>query len=149
MNLDTIKWLSETFGDRYVAANDLFRKSLNEVATPAMGHKEAVLWIITDNVRGEDIVRRHYEAMLREDSILMGQEQPIDPYGGPRALAIRLAQQGFRMELTVLPPGFDKGTDYLKLKAQEFQLKEYDVQAVCYNLENRVMPTATMLEAMA
>lgn len=144
MDQNLILHLSKVFGAKYVVAKELFRKSLNTVATPAMGHSKAVLWIITDNVRGEDIVRRHYETMLAEDTLLTGTEQLIDPYGGPRELAIRLKQQGYHMEMTIFPPNFDKKKEYIELKLKELSAKEYDVQAVCYNLEDRVMPTPTM-----
>jgi len=144
MELSLIRALRDNFGDRYVSAEDLFRKSLNTVATPAMGHDHAVLWIIVDNARGEDIVRRHYESMLRYDAEIDGIEKPIDPYNVPRELATRLIQQGYKLELTVLPPDFDKKEQYVMLKHREMQAKHYDVQAVCYNLDNRVMPDETM-----
>ncbi|WDS62110.1 hypothetical protein [Pseudomonas phage D6] len=140
MELGLIRKLRDNFGDRYVSAEDLFRKSLNTVATPAMGHGAAVLWLIVDNARGEDIVRRHYEAMLRYDAEIDGIEKPIDPYNGPRELASRLIQQGYKLELTVLPPDFDKKEQYIELKHREMLAKQYDIQAVCYNLDNRVMP---------
>lgn len=140
MDMSVIRTVREKFGDRYVAAEDLFRKSLNTTATPAMGHTHAVLWIIVDNGRGEDIVRRHYEAMLRYDAEIEGIQRPIDPYNGPRELATRLIQQGYKLELTVLPPDFDRSAEYLELKHKEFLARQYDIQAVCYNLENRIMP---------
>lgn len=143
MKLNVIKMLSETFGERYVSANDLFRKSLNTVATPVMGSKKAVLWIIVDNgQRGEDVTRRHYESMLAEDSLIAGKEMPIDPYGGPRELAIRLLQQGYEMKLTLIPPGFEDTERYLSLHHSAMVSEHKDIQAVCYNLDNRVMPEA-------
>lgn len=146
MDLQLIRELRDTFKDRYVSANDLFVKSLNTVATPVMGSPKAVLWIIVDNARGEDIVRRHYEAMLKEDEKITGKEQLIDPYGGPSQLTTRLRQQGYHMELTVLPEDFDKKTKYIQLKHAEMLAKHYDVQAVCYNLDNRVMPDEETLK---
>uniref|UniRef100_A0AB39CCK5 Uncharacterized protein n=1 Tax=Pseudomonas phage RVTF4 TaxID=3236931 RepID=A0AB39CCK5_9VIRU len=144
MNLEMIKWLKEHFGDRYVSADALFRKSLNEVAVPAMGHKKATLWIIVDNCRGEDIARRHYETMLQCDKELTGEEQLIDPYGGPREMTNRLRAQGFDIKMTAYPKGFDKMVDHAKLYAAKFAMEQLDVQMVCYNLEDRVMPTEEM-----
>jgi hypothetical protein len=148
MDMTLIRQLRDVFGDRYVAAQDLFRKSLCTVAVPAMGSDKAVLWIIVDNARGEDIARRHYEAMLGFDKETSGQEQPIDPYGGPRELAIRLMQQQYQIELTVLPADFDKKAKYIELKHAELQAKHFDVQMVCYNLENRVMPDEPKVEPL-
>jgi hypothetical protein len=141
MKLEVIKQLNELFGDRYMPSNDLFRKSLNTVATPVMGCRKAVLWIIVDNgQRGEDVTRRHYETMLAEDTLLTGKEQLIDPYGGPRELAVRLLQQGYEMKLTLIPPGFEETQKYIALQYSAMQAEFKDVQAVCYNLDNRVMP---------
>lgn len=144
MDLSIIKHLRETFGDRYVSSNDLFRKSLNTVAVPTMGSTRACLWIITDNARGEDVVRRHYETMLKEDSVTMGIERPIDPYNGPRELAQRLMAQGYHLAITAIPAGFDKKQRYLELKRSEMQKEGMDIQAVCYNLDNIVMPDDKM-----
>jgi hypothetical protein len=148
MDMNLIRQLRDVFGERYVEAEALFRKSLNTVAVPAMGSPKAVLWIIVDNSRGEDIVRRHYESMLKYDQETSGQEQPIDPYNGPRELATRLMQQGYHMELTVLPADFDKKPKYVELKYAEMQAKHFDVQAVCYNLENRVMPDEDQVDPL-
>ena len=138
MNLDLIKWLRDELRGNYVSSADLFKKSLNQTAAPAMGTTKTTLWIIVDNCRGEDIVRAHYEAMLAGDSLLAGKQQPIDPYGGPRELAIRLAQQGFNMELTILPPDFKDKIRYVQLKRNQMSKDGHDIQAVCYNLDNVV-----------
>lgn len=144
MDLSLINLLKKEFGEQYVTSNELFRKSVNTVATPAMGHSKATLWIIVDNCRGEDVVRRHYEAMLKFDEECDGQERNIDPYGGPQALVHRLKAQGYNMEFTILPPDFDNKAKYIELKAREFRANEHDIQAVCYNLDDRVMPTNEM-----
>lgn len=144
MDLKLIAQLKETFGELYVSSADLFRKSINTVAVPAMGHTKATLWIIVDNCRGEDVVRRHYEAMLKLDEECDGQERSIDPYGGPQALVQRLKAQGYNMEFTILPPDFDNKAKYIELKTREFRNNEHDIQAVCYNLDERVMPTEEM-----
>ncbi|MCY1447289.1 hypothetical protein D9M71_639010 [compost metagenome] len=143
MKLNVINMLSKTFGERYVSAENLFRKSLNTVAAPVMGSTKAVLWIIVDNgQRGEDVTRRHYETMLAEDSLIAGKQLPIDPYGGPRELAIRLLQQGYEMKLTLIPAGFAETERYLTLQYSAMMAEFKDIQAVCYNLDNRVMPEA-------
>lgn len=144
MDLKLINFLSSTFGEQYVKAEELFRKSLNETAVPAMGHNNATLWIICDNVRGEDITRRHYEAMLRLDAEIDGEQQAIDPYGGPQTLVNRLRQQRFDIALTIFPPGFEKKVEYAELKLRQMRAEYKDVQLVCYNLEDRVMPTEEM-----
>ena len=109
-----------------------------------MGSKRATLWIIIDNARGEDVVRRHYETMLKEDSVTMGIERPIDPYNGPRELAQRLMAQGYHLAITAIPAAFDKKQRYLELKRSEMQKDGMDIQAVCYNLDNIALPDETM-----
>lgn len=136
MELAIIKFLQAELGDKYVSSNDLFLKSLNAVAVPTMGTTKATLWIVADGVRGEDIVRRHYETMLKSDSQLSGKESPIDPYNGPRELALRLKQQGFNMEMTIFPPDYPTKMRYLELKRKQLVSEGCDIQAVCYNLDN-------------
>ena len=136
MELKVIKFLREELRGNYMSSKDLFHKSLNTVAAPAMGTRKATLWIIVDNCRGEDIVRAHYEAMLAEDSKIAGKQLPIDPYGGPRELATRLGQQGYNMELTILPPDFKDKIRYIELKRNEMSKNQHDIQGVCYNLDN-------------
>lgn len=144
MNLEMMNWLKKTFGDRFMTSAELFRKSLNTVAQPAVGYTKGTLWIISDANRGEDIVRRHYEAMLEFDKELTGMEQKIDPYGGPRELAQRLKQQGYDMQMTIYPKDFEKMVEHATLYRSKFELEFRDVQAVCYNLDDRVMPTEEM-----
>lgn len=139
MELGLIKFLREELRGNYMSSKDLFHKSLNTVAAPAMGTVKATLWIIVDNCRGEDIVRAHYESMLAEDSKIAGKEQPIDPYGGARELAQRLSQQGYNMELTILPPDFNNKVRYIELKRNEMSKNKHDIQGVCYNLDNVVL----------
>lgn len=144
MNLELMGWLKKEFAEQYVSADDVFRKSLCTTAVPAMGSTKATLWIILDNVRGEDLVRRHYEAMLRFDGEIDGKEHNIDPYGGPRELALRLRAQGYNIEFTILPADFANKVKYCELKLKQFRVEHRDIQAVCYNLEHRVMPTEEM-----
>lgn len=136
MDLALIKTLKDLFGDRYVSSNELFRKSLNEVAVPAMGSTKATLWIIVDNSKGEDIVRRHYESMLAEDEKITGVPKKIDPYGGPRELVQRLRAQGFNIEMTILPVAHDEKSKYITLKRKVMLNEHHDIQLVCYNLDN-------------
>ena len=144
MKLELMGWLKKEFAELYVPADDLFRKSLCTTAVPAMGSTKATLWIILDKFRGEDLVRRHYEAMLRFDFETDGKERNIDPYGGPRELATRLRAQGYNIEFTILPADYDNPIKYCELKLRQFRAEHRDIQAVCYNLEDRVMPTEEM-----